>query len=382
MRVKSIYNLLKELVETMPQLPYSFQDNLSSGSKECIYILKDRYDIDISSLENSSSNIYILSFDKKEYLSKKLIDLIFEALESKKLNYDIFRFLSENNLYEFMDVFQNKLDVYLNEKQLFEKKLYNFSLDLTLNSTEYELVSLGIILLGFFENDFSKKIIRFLGLHSIFTAYSIQAYKKFKNYNELVYDFAKNTTSFGKIISIISFNPINEQQLIFILSDSIKDKYFSSIISYIILKKPEVQSFLLSECNLKKLSINSIAYIISHGLEYLDDYDIDNLNKFFEIYLKELSFNDDLMVLSSIIIIEKMLKEKSEYGLNESYVDGNKFKNKFLLLESIKIMINDYNWKTVIDNNIVNPLIYSPKVWVNILNRLNITPDFFTWRFF
>ncbi|MDO5708147.1 MAG: hypothetical protein Q4P31_05900 [Andreesenia angusta] len=371
---KSIYFFIHEVLETVPGIPYEFQNTSVNGYLEANYLLKDRFDINLSDFIGDKINIEILKHHIKEDLSKKLIDLIMLYDLKKDKNNDIREFLYKNPLYTFMDTFQTKFESYLNSNSLDRNYIYEIALDMSMNSIDYELTALGIILLGYFDNDFSRKIIETLGYHSMFTAYAVDAYKNFKDYNDLLLNLCKHTLAYGKAIALINFNPIKNEDMNWIIKNGGKDIHFSELCSTIILQKPEVNSLLQNYVEDENY-LDSISHLLANGLNRTDFMEYSWTDSCFEKYIDSVSKTFSFMVLASYVAIEKNLNGRADLNPNESVVSGWTFGKKFILSKKVKLQIDSYDWKNIVYKELENKE-NSPELIISVLKRLDLTPNF------
>ncbi len=374
MEQKSIYSFIQEILETMPAIPYEFQNSSVNGFKEADYLLKDRFDIDLPDFLGHKSEFEILKYSEKEDLSKKLIDLIMLYILDSQREEEIRDFLYRNPLYTFMDVFQNKFRSYMNFEDFDRKSVYNMGLSLAMNSIDYELTALGILILGFYNNDFSKKVIRVLGLHSMFTSYAIEAYRNFPNCNDLIFDLVKNTVVYGKALALASFSPISIEEMDWTIMHGGTDIYLSELCSALILQKPEVRDSLCDYVSEEKY-ISSVSELFAYVLNKSSFSDLDWTNRCFEDYLKAVSEKEDFMTLASFIAIEQNLSKRHECNPEDSSVCGWNFRHIFILSKQIKSLIDSKNWKNTVLSALREDSV-SPNTMIEVLKRLNIKPDF------
>ena len=93
----------------------------------------------------------------------------------------------------------------ISEKLLDKDRLYSFAIRLATESEFEDEVKLGMLVLGFFENDLVRKIIKTLGYHSELTIYAVEASQNFHDYNEFLYNLAQNTCGIWEVGSTYEF---------------------------------------------------------------------------------------------------------------------------------------------------------------------------------
>lgn len=371
---KSIYYFIQNVLKSVPGTPYSFQNSLVNGYNDVSYLGLNRFDLNISGYTGVVSENIQINYKEKELNSKNLLDLIQLTIDDPNYKNGLVDFLYKTRLYSYMDIFMPRVKSYLDAEEIDSDALYSLGLNFAMESHDYELVSLGILILGFFENDFSSKILKVLGYHSIFTSYTIEAYKYFEDTNELIFDLAKNTLSFGKIISLLNLSPITIEQMDWLIEEGGKDKNFPEICSAIVLSKPELNDYFTDYVDDEQY-LDSISHLFAHGITN-DYFENSEWTKYaFEIYCKMAKDRSDFVTLMSFISIENNLRKKIDINPEISLVDGWDFGKNFLLSRICNDLIKSRNWsKTVLDA--LEKVEYSPELIIRALEKLNMLPDF------
>lgn len=374
MEKKSIYYFIQNVLKSVPGTPYSFQNSLVNGFNDVSYLGLNRFDLNISGYTGGVSDDIQINYKDKELHSKNLLDLIQLTIDDPDYYNSLLDFLYKTRLYSYMDVFMPRVRNYIESDEIDSESLYNLGLNFAMESHDYELVSLGILILGFFENDFSSKILKVLGYHSIFTSYVIEAYRYFRNTNDLVFDLAKNTLSFGKIISLLNLSPITIEQMDWLIEEGGKDENFPEICSAVVLSKPELNDYLTDYVDDEQY-IGSISHLFAYGVSN-DYFENGEWTKYaFEIYCKMAKEKSDFITLMAFISIENNLRKKIDINPEISLVDGWDFGRNFLMSRMCNDVIKNKSWEKTVMNALVKAE-YSPELIVRALEKLNMLPEF------
>ena len=373
----SIYFFIQKALKSIPGTPYSFQNSLISGYPEVSFLSSNMYNLDLSRFTNLSTAIDETNYIQKSLNSKNLVDLVKLATESNASDKDIrnlLDFLYKNKLYVYMDIFMEKLETTISNNYIDRDLLYKLGLFLATESFENELTSLGILILAFYENDLSIKILKTLGYHSLFTPYTIESFKRFKNSNDLIFDLAKNTISFGKIISLLNFHPITKVHFDWLIEKGGVDINYPEICSAIVLSKPELNEKMIDYLSDKEY-LYSLSYIFSYGISdyYFSNYDWTDYS--FEKYCALARNESDFLVLSSFIAITEYLQSNIDILPNENMIDGWNFGKKFIVSGTCEEFISKTDRSKVVLNSLTEAQ-HSPNLIIKALKKLQLTPKF------
>ncbi|MEG0249533.1 MAG: HIRAN domain-containing protein [Peptostreptococcus sp.] len=194
---ESIYNEIRSAFQEFNELPYQFQLLPMAGKEEVDYMLWSEE---------------ILSNEDKERLSIAALNKMKELIDNDKTEINLLMYLRENPLHEYLYAFTDLLRAYIEEEFFQTDEIYNFGIKLATQSIYDDMVKLGIIILGNFENDYTKRVLLTLGYHSEFTLYVLEAISRFSNFNHIAFDLLQNTDGYGRLCSLIKFKPVKEEQ--------------------------------------------------------------------------------------------------------------------------------------------------------------------------
>jgi len=193
---ESIYQYINRMAVEHPGLPYAFQDAYFAGLRDVLHVLWEDE----------------LPIADKEKLAMEVMDKVVACIEDQACCAELQRMLEEATIMLYLVRLTGRIRLLLSEKFLDKDKLYSLGMKLATESGIDEEVKLGILILGFFENDLTRQIIKTLGLHSILTIYAAEASKNFSDHNEFLFEIAENTCGYGKLAALSFFEPVLPKQ--------------------------------------------------------------------------------------------------------------------------------------------------------------------------
>ncbi|MGI6588591.1 MAG: HIRAN domain-containing protein [Peptococcia bacterium] len=188
------------------------------------------------------------------------------------------------------------MKLYLAEKLIAEKQLYSLGIKLATQSRIGEEVKLGMLMLGFFENDIVRQIMKTLGSHSELTLYAVEASKNFRNQNAFLFELLQNTRGFGKLIALTLFEPVKPEQKKWLFEYGAINDVVPNLSAIMCLEKTDMAAF-YQNLTLTKETFPQLSYLLAYALEY-------NVIKRFE---------------QSLVLVEKYLQDFSTYA--KSFLD-------------------------------------------------------------
>lgn len=271
---ESIYEIIKKEFQCSGVLPYEFQDLEVAGAEDVNELIWGKDE---------------LSNYQKERISLDLINkikfLIKECTEDIIIETELVIFLKENPIYKYIDALNRILSIHIEEGYFDKEKIYNFGLKLATKSINIENTKLGIIILGNFENDFSNRIIATLGYHSEFTLYAVEVFRKYDNRNKRTYDLVKNTDGYGKLISIMNFYPIHDEQKRWIFENfGVHSSGVKNDIAIIIMENTLMCDYILN-ISIDEENFNIFSLLLAHSSRYRFFSDIDRFLEIIKKYL-------------------------------------------------------------------------------------------------
>ena len=250
---ESIYQFINRMAEQHPGLPYRFQDATVAGSVEARYFLWEEG----------------LSVGEKELLAMGLMEKVAECVEQADTDSELRTILEEKPVFLYLANLTNRIKLLISEKLIDKDRLYSFAIRLATESEFEDEVKLGMLVLGFFENDLVRKIIKMLGYHSELTIYAVEASKNFHDYNEFLYDLAQNTCGYGKLAALINFEPIFLLQQKWILEYGVINEALPNMSAIMCLEKVDMRRF-YQRLEITEDVFSKLSYLVAYAAETND----------------------------------------------------------------------------------------------------------------
>lgn len=249
MAQESIYKYINRMAGENPQLPYVFQEQ-GAGWQDVSFVLWDDE----------------IPFSLKDKMTLELMEEIVICVKRQRLTRKFRQILREKPLYLYLVKLNMRLGLYLTEKIIKEKQLYSWGMKLATQSAIAEEVKLGMLILGYFENDLVRQIVKTLGLHSEFTLYAVEASKNFHNQNEFLFELVQNTVGFGKFVALTLFEPVKPEQKKWLFAQGAQNRMLPNLSALVCLEKVEMASF-YRKLTLTGRKFSQLAYLLAYTAE-------------------------------------------------------------------------------------------------------------------
>lgn len=174
--------------------------------------------------------------------------------------------LSQVPLYSYFVKLRSRIKLLLQEGLVEKGKLYLLGLRLTSQREKSEEVKLGILILGFFENNEVKHLFADLGRLGRFTLYVLEAAKDFHNFNSFVFELAKHTSGYGKIAALSVLQPITEEMKEWVLYQGAENKTIPNMAAIISLEKADMVRYFI-ELPLNAGNFSAVSTLLANALE-------------------------------------------------------------------------------------------------------------------
>ncbi|SCP95623.1 HIRAN domain-containing protein [Anaerobium acetethylicum] len=356
----SIYQfILRNYVKT-PILPYTFQNLEISGRRDIRFVLWE---------DN-------LGFAFKEKLALEMTEIIRECVAEKRAVGRLRRMLLECPIYLYMVRLAARLKLLLEEGCIDRNGLYSFGIMLATESREVEEVKIGILILGMYENDITRKIIEILGRHSSFTLYALESSKNFKNWNSFIFGIAQTTEGYGKLAAIYLLNPVLKEQKEWMLRQGPVNTVEPGMAAMLCLEKADM----LAEYDKSRIfqgNFKEYSYLLAYSAEKNDIRKFSRSLVILEKYIEAMpkSAGAFIDVAAAAMIVKNM-----KSVLNEEEQDPVKEQGWTRQIESeIKTecsrMLKQPKWLPVVFSEMGAPH-HTTSLIINTLRKLDITPGF------
>lgn len=226
---QSIYQLIVSMAQRFPGLPYAFQDVTSAGGQEVLARLTEPP----------------LPERRRQQLAMDVLGQI-QALVAGQGDRGALRTACERvPLARYARETAARQRLLLDAGLLARESAYRLAMDLATGSTAASLVQLGVVLLGAFENDVSRQVVRTLGLHSTLTIYALEAAGSYVDPNAFYGDLARNTRGWGQVAALMAWTPLREEDRRWLLFTGIRNEVASDRAAALCLDKPDMAQALV-----------------------------------------------------------------------------------------------------------------------------------------
>ena len=262
----SIYQSICARAAENPDLPYCFQDPLIHGGRDAHYIF------DYDALPVTDQQMHAL--EVMELAAAHLTD------SSDELG----QYLVRYPLCRYIVWLAARIRLLIAEKLIDDTQLYEFGLMLATQRINEEEVKLGILILGFYENDITRRIITVLGLHSALTIAAVQAAEQFTGCNEFLFYLLQNTCGYGKLFALQHFEPVHPSQQFWLFEYGARNEALPNLSAIICLEKADMAAFyrnlVLTKSNFSKLS-----FLLAYAAEKSSIWEFAQSPMVFEKYI-------------------------------------------------------------------------------------------------
>src|SRR5699024_7048532 len=109
-----------------------------------------------------------------------------------------------------------------------------------------EEVKLGIMILGFYPNDLTMKVLRTLGFHSDYTVYAAESIRQSSiKENQFLFELLQNTDGYGRLAALCLVKAVSDEQKEWIINHAIKSDFLPSIYVNVAIQKADIRHYLL-----------------------------------------------------------------------------------------------------------------------------------------
>ena len=364
MNGESIYKYINRMAIQNPGLPYTFQEPYIAGCIDVNYVL---WGDDLPFLHRER-----LALELVEYVA----DCVYEQIDIEELGF----LLQERPVLWYLDNFNSRMKLYISEGLIDAKKLYILGMELATQSGDEELVKLGMLILGYFENDVTRQILKTLGLHSDFTLYALEAARNFTNYNQFIYELAQNTLGFGKLAALYVLEPVHQRQKEWLFQNGMTYGVVPDITAILCLEKVEMATF-YQNLTMTEENFSRLSRLIAYGFE---DNDIRGFSQGLTIVAKYLKaaprYAKTFIDLAGIVIIEDcmILSRMPEYmDIADDHGDWP-IERQELIRETCHELIEHPKWDNIVFYELSQPQEETSLI-ISVLEGLEIYPTFETF---
>lgn len=333
----SIYQKIKNSFEVNPTMPYQFQNVYEAGKRDIVSAF----------WENR------ISYLEQEAKAYRLIEEIKKCMDLGGITESFSHYVNTEPIYHYLTKFSAVLQDHLEEDVLDSGQLYRFGLQLAAKSSEVEEVKVGMLILGMYETDLAKDLVRVLGFHSEFTLYALEASNSYQNRNEFIFELAKNTRGYGKMAAVQMLQPITKEQKQWILEEGGDNEVIPNISCVMCLCKAGLSSY-FKEVVIDEDMFSCLSYLFAYAFAKDSIARYPNCEVLVRRYLDAAKeYAEDILDLSALCIIEA---NEADYECKE--------------------VLNWTKWEQLILNEMKSGNIEITEFLGTILTVLDLEPDF------
>ena len=164
--------------------------------------------------KNDCEELYLndpLEAEVKNQLATELIEMFFENNDRQYVDDDIINYLNSNPLVRYYFAFEEKLNVYIKEGLISKNNIFSAAQNYLLDSDDVEGIKFALSLLRYCANEEAEEILKAFSNHNEFIFYCIEGLKEYDKCNSIIFEIAKASRGYGKIMAITNLEYINEE---------------------------------------------------------------------------------------------------------------------------------------------------------------------------
>jgi hypothetical protein len=246
---EGIYPWIQRELKADPSVPYAFQNMMTAGFEDITGIL----------FRNNLPHFL------QEQLAFQLEKGIRSSMGKKAVSPSLEKHLAETSLYFYLDQALSRLRDGIRADSLDPVQLYAWGMQLATEDSRPEAVKLGMLILGQYENDVTRSVLRTLGLHSDYTLYAVEATALWSEGHTFLFDLARNTVGYGKLYCIRQLRPASYRERLWLLRESIDLSADREMAAVYCLLKPDMTPFLLRK-EIDAVLLEDFSVLISYGI--------------------------------------------------------------------------------------------------------------------
>jgi hypothetical protein len=337
---KSIYYDLKEFYDINLGALYSYQDFEKAGMQEFNII--------------SGKMRPLQDYEKNRFANGLMKILLKETFNDEKLS-EVSGYITLNpiiNYYEsFIMLFKEQLEV---NKDI-SKKINTIVMKMLVDRSSSEEIKLALILAPFCNIENVKDILRVFSIHNEYLFYVIKAYEYIGSYNNIVFEFAKKSTGYGKVFCVMNLKPTTYEIRKWLIEEgSDNDVGVPELLSYSMLSLELLDHLENTEFDGDELEVLSKSFsrlFSDYGLDEIKD-EIKVCDKLLEIIDK---VNGGIYTLYAVVSILYSIESIIIDEYKAKGASSIKLKNEYkAIIEKCKKICKKDMWHEIIANEVSN----------------------------
>lgn len=280
---------------------------------------------------------------RKITIANTFIEFILECINCEiKEMADLEFWLNNCNISEVYYLLIEKIKIIVKEGLVKEEDLYKIGRRLSTESRKINEIKLGLTLLRLSNNHESKEIFKVFSIHNEYVFYCLEGIKEYSGANSFIFNLAKITKGYGKLMAISRLEPLTEEIKIWLIEYGSDNDFLEEEIINIILNKISIEWYVNNtKSSLRKFNILSKILTRIYKSKALKDnyYDYD---LFYEFVMKFNIYGKKFKHVYALVAIINFIKNKNI----EALIDGDLvykeiIKETNILEESINIVFKD-----------------------------------------
>ncbi len=246
-----------------------------------------------------------LSHINKKNISKGLIDALIQY--SKDENYRaLTAYINSHNLIDYYYAFTEKLKLLLREGLMDIEPLHALYHKLLHNGNTYEEVKVGIALTTVCESQYlnnAQEIIETFSKSPEFYFYIIKLAQNYNNSNTFIYNLAKSSYSYGRIIAMSYLEFLTEDIKIWCIEEGWKSGIYNEIGAALVLEDIDI-GWYIDNVNMDSAKTSNLSRLLQSYFKFNSLFHYEFNKSIFEKYLPNVKIHgkslDDLVTLIQI----------------------------------------------------------------------------------
>ncbi|HML67450.1 MAG TPA: HIRAN domain-containing protein [Clostridia bacterium] len=322
-QIQSAYRSICQALTQTPGTPYIFQDVRDAGIHDVSFVLRAEP---------------LQAHDQSKY-AKAMSDELLLCVQAKIISEKLRSLIAFPPMFMYSEKFSLRTKILLEESKFQPDELFQFGMMLATDRQAIGEVKLGIYILGLFKNDISAAVIRTLGLHSEFTFASLEAMYSWPKYNDIVFDFAQNTTGYGRLMSVHRLIPITTLQQEWLFINAMKTTIERNLIAQRIMSLPDIEEH-LDSLTIDEVEYHALSRLFAYAFHEKNAKDYQVSKSLISKYLdRTAQFSNSFIDQAAIVMIRRsMLPSWQQAGVDVPKQNGWSSDIEYSVLEKCKTL--------------------------------------------
>lgn len=281
---RSIYREICRLVKAHPGLPYSFQAE-DAGEYACRALLGGD----------------AMPGAIRQALAYRVCEQLVEGSVDPAA-------LPEEDIIWYAEEIRLRMRALWEAGILHREPLMIQGMRLATESRSHACVALGILILGQFENDIARGVVRRLALHSVFTPYAVVAIRGTAAQMSFGFELLRHTAGYGQLALLAGFLPVTEGQRSWFLTYGVPDAVIRPLAADLCMRSPDMRCELL-DANPDEKKFHQLSCVLAYAAQAhgLHEYSIGAA--MMREYLEHTQYARTFLDLAALLAIRRDLPD-------------------------------------------------------------------------